>query len=813
MPEGPNTPPVEKAEDLRIGVYVCHCGLNIAGSVDCEAVSKYAATLPNVAVSRDYLYMCSDPGQDMLQKDIRESRLNRIVVASCSPRLHEPTFRKAAEAAGLNRYLVEMANIREHCSWVHLREKDNATVKAKDLVRMAVSRASLLREQVEQTVPVRRTAAVIGAGVAGIQSALDLADAGYHVYLIEKEPSIGGRMAQIDKTFPTMDCSICILAPKMSEAGRHPNIEVITNSRVSHVGGYVGNFVVTVHKTPRYVTKDCTSCGDCSPACPVAVPNEFDMGLAARKAIYRPFAQAVPATFVIDRDLCLNKGHVIACERCVDACQRKAIDFNQRPEDVQLEVGTIIVATGAGTFDPARLEEYGYKRFPDVITTLEFERLINAGGPTKGHLLRLTTRETPKRVAFVQCVGSRDLQRGNPYCSNICCMETIKDALLIKEHWPEVGIDVYYMDIRAFGKGFEDLYRRAREEGVRFIRGIPGEVTMNGDGTVRLVGENTLLQERYREDYEMVILSIGLEPQPDSTEVQRILTLSKSADGFFMEAHPKLQPVDTATKGIFLAGTAESPKDIKDSVTQACAAASRANILMAQGEIRVEALTATIHDAACTGCGLCVKVCPYNALWMDGEGKGRKARVVAAACAGCGACSAECMFDAIEMRHFTDAQIYAQIDAATAEDAQGKVVAFACNWCSYAGADFAGVSRMQYPPTVRIIRTMCSARVNPKFVRYALRRGAAAVLVSGCHLKDCHYISANYNTLRRVEKLWKELERKGVDRNRLHLEWFTAAEGQKFADKVKEMKAVVAGVTPDEIAKGVKAYKERLDGR
>jgi len=545
----------------------------------------------------------------------------------------------------------------------------------------------------------------------------------------------------------------------------------------------------------------------------VAVPNEFDMGLAARKAIYRPFAQAVPATFVIDRDLCLNKGHVIACERCVDACQRKAIDFNQRPEDVQLEVGTIIVATGAGTFDPARLEEYGYKRFPDVITTLEFERLINAGGPTKGHLLRLTTRETPKRVAFVQCVGSRDLQRGNPYCSNICCMETIKDALLIKEHWPEVGIDVYYMDIRAFGKGFEDLYRRAREEGVRFIRGIPGEVTMNGDGTVRLVGENTLLQERYREDYEMVILSIGLEPQPDSTEVQRILTLSKSADGFFMEAHPKLQPVDTATKGIFLAGTAESPKDIKDSVTQACAAASRANILMAQGEIRVEALTATIHDAACTGCGLCVKVCPYNALWMDGEGKGRKARVVAAACAGCGACSAECMFDAIEMRHFTDAQIYAQIDAATAEDAQGKVVAFACNWCSYAGADFAGVSRMQYPPTVRIIRTMCSARVNPKFVRYALRRGAAAVLVSGCHLKDCHYISANYNTLRRVEKLWKELERKGVDRNRLHLEWFTAAEGQKFADKVKEMKAVVAGVTPDEIAKGVKAYKERLDGR
>ena len=336
---------------------------------------------------------------------------------------------------------------------------------------------------------------------------------------------------------------------------------------------------------------------------------------------------------------------------------------------------------------------------------------------------------------------------------------------------------------------------------------------MNGDGSVHLVGENTLLQERYAEDYEMVILSIGLEPQQDSTDVQRILNLSKSADGFFLEAHPKLQPVDTPTKGIFLAGTAESPKDIKDSVTQACAAASRANILMAKGKINVEALTPIVHDDLCTGCAMCVKVCPYNAIYMEGEGKGRKARIVEAACAGCGACGAECMFGALEMRHFTDEQILAQIDAVTTENADEKVVAFACNWCSYAGADFAGVSRMQYPPNVRIIRTMCSARVSPKFVRYALRRGAAAVLVSGCHLKDCHYITANYNTKRRVDKLWQELKRKGVDAKRVQLEWFTAAEGQKFADKIKELKTVVATVTPEEIAKGQKAYKERLDGR
>jgi len=811
MPEG--SPEPAPPEELRIGVYVCHCGLNIAGSVDCEAVAKFAETLPGVALARDYRYMCSDPGQEMLRKDIAEKRLNRLVVASCTPRLHEPTFRSAAEAAGLNRYLVEMANIREHCSWVHLREKDEATAQAKDLVRMAVARAALLQEQVEKTVPVRRSVAVIGAGVAGIQASLDLANSGYRVHLIEKDPSIGGRMAQIDKTFPTMDCSICILAPKMSEAGRHPNIQILTNSEVTAVAGYVGNFDVTVLKKPRYVLKSCTACGDCARACPVVAPNEFDMGLAARKAIYTPFAQAVPSTYIVDRDLCLNKGHVIACERCIQACNAKSIDFTMRPEEVVLEVGTIVVATGAATFDAARLEEFGYRRYPDVITTLEFERLINAGGPTKGHLLRPSSRTQPKRVAFVQCVGSRDLQRGNPYCSNICCMETIKDSLLIKEHWPDVSIDVYYMDIRAFGKGFEDLYRRARDEGVRFIRGIPGEVTANGDGSLHLVGENTLLQEMYREDYEMVILSIGLEPREDSTEVQRLLTLSKSADGFYMEAHPKLQPVDTPTKGVFLAGCAESPKDIKDSVTQACAAASRANILMTRGEINVEALTPLIHDASCTGCGMCAKVCPFHAIQMEGEGKGRKARVIEAACAGCGACGAECMFSAIEMRHFTDAQIFSMIDAATAENADKKAVVFACNWCSYAGADFAGVSRMQYPANVRIIRTMCSARVSPRFVRYAFARGVAAVLVSGCHLKDCHYINANYNTQKRVEKLWKELERKKIDTRRLRLEWFTAAEGQKFADTIKEIGKVVASVPPEEIARSVTAYKGKLDGR
>ena len=788
------------SDDIRIGVYVCHCGLNIAGSVDCEEVAKFASTLPHVVVSKDNRYTCSDQGQELIKNDIREHKLNRVVVASCSPRLHEPTFRRACEEAGLNKYLFEMANIREQCSWVHLYAKEEATEKAKDLVRMAVAKAALLEPATEMEVPIIKKALVVGGGVAGIQAALDLADTGYKVYLVEKEPSIGGRMAQIDKTFPTMDCSICILAPKMSDAGRHPNIELLTNSEVKEVKGYIGNFKVQVLKKPRYVTKDCTACGDCSKECPATAPNEFDVGLATRRAIYTPFAQAVPSTYIIDRNLCLNKDNIITCDKCIKACEREAINFDMKPETVELNVGTIIVATGADVYDPASLVDYGYTRFPNVITSLEFERLINAGGPSGGRLIRPSDVQVPDTVAFVQCVGSRSEKSGHFYCSNVCCMNTIKDSLLIKEHWPNTKIYVFYVDIRAYGKGFEDLYKRAKKEGVVFIRGLPAEIVEDRKTqNLRLRGENTLSKELYNVEAGIVILSIGIEPRRDSEIIQHFFTLSKTADGFFMEAHPKLRPVDTPTGGVFLAGCAEAPKDIKDSVTQASAAAARAGILMAKGKVAVEAITPRIMIEKCTVCGLCARACPYNAITVDKEAK--KTEIVEAACAGCGTCGAECPFDALIMRHFTDDQIIAQIEAATEQDADKKIVAFCCNWCSYAGADFAGVSRMQYPTNVRIIRTMCSGRVAPKFVQHAFARGAAAVLVSGCHLGDCHYINANYQTLKRVEKLWKKMERLGLDKNRLQLVWVTAAEGEKFASKIKEMQDIVKSVSKEEIEK------------
>jgi len=794
-------------EELRIGVYVCHCGKNIAGSVDCADVSDYASKLPNVVVSKHNLYTCSDPGQETIKKDIKEHNLNRVVVASCTPRLHEPTFRRTIEEAGLNKYLFEMANIREHCSWVHMHEPKKATEKAKDLVRMSVARAALIEPQQEAVVSVERKVLVLGGGVAGIQAALDLADTGYKVYLVEKTPSIGGKMAQIDKTFPTMDCSICILAPKMSDVGKHPNIELLTNSEVTDVGGYIGNFKVTVKKKPKYVKKECTTCGDCVDVCPVEVPNEFEVGLTGRKAIYIPFAQAVPAKYLIDEKNCIGLGEN-TCAKCKEVCGPDAIDFNDKSEEVEFDVGTIIVATGLDVFDPVALMEYGYLRFPNTITSLEFERLINAGGPTGGRLVRPSDMNIPKTVAFIQCIGSRSDSRGNPYCSNVCCMNTIKDALLIKEHWSDVKIYVFYIDIRAFGKGFEDLYRRAKEEGVIFIRGLPAELIEDKKSkNLWLVGENTLEKKIYTVNAGLVVLSVGLRPRDDSGKVQQLLRLSKTSDGFFMEAHPKLRPVDTPTGGVFLAGCAEGPKDIKDSVTQASAAAARAGILMAKGEVTVEAITPTVLPGKCMGCGLCARVCPYNAITVDKEKK--LATVAEAACAGCGTCGAECPFNAIEMRHFTNEQIYAQIDAATDEDAEKKIIAFCCNWCSYAGADFAGVSRMQYPPSVRIIRTMCSGRISPKFVERAFARGAAAVLVAGCHLNDCHYINANYQTKRRVEKLWKKMERLGLDKNRLQLAWISAAEGERFASKIREMQRIVEGANKKEIEKTVECLTPR----
>jgi heterodisulfide reductase subunit A len=595
----------------------------------------------------------------------------------------------------------------------------------------------------------------------------------------------------------------------MTDAGRHPNITLLTMSEVKEITGFVGNFHVRILKRARYVNeKECTACGDCVPVCPVIVPDEFNMGLSSRRAIYSPFPQAVPSVYAVDITQCLGHNPII-CGKCIEACKKRCIDFDMNDEELEFDVGTIIVATGMEPYDPRILDEYGYARFENVLTSMELERLINAGGPTSGKVIRLTDSRVPKSVAFIQCVGSRSQRRGRPYCSNVCCMNTVKSTIMLKEHYPEMDIEVFYIDIRAFGKGFEDLFRRSKGMGVRYIRGLPGDIKQDAaSGNLVLTVENTATNKLDTHRAEMVVLAVGLEPTSDMKVIQEMLALQTTSDGFYLEAHPKLQPVDSATRGIFFAGCAEGPKDIKDSVTQASAAVARAMRLMNPGTLTVEAITAAVDPELCTSCGVCAKVCPYNAITVDTKAK-TAAEVIVAACAGCGTCAAECPVLAISMNHYTDAQIEAQIDSILEKDAARRILVFACNWCSYAGADFAGVSRLHYPPNTRLIRTMCSGRVHEKFIWRAFERGAAAVLVSGCHIGDCHYINANQWTERRVKRIWKKMEKLGMRTERLGLEWISAAEGLRFQQVMERMEQIRQGVTPEEIAESVRVLKKQ----
>jgi heterodisulfide reductase subunit A len=597
------------------------------------------------------------------------------------------------------------------------------------------------------------------------------------------------------------------LGPKAIDAGRHPNIELLTYSEVADVAGYIGNFTVTIRKKARYVDLDlCNSCGDCAEVCPQVAPDEYQMGLSSRKAIYIPFPQAVPCNYILDMDTCLGN-NPIACGKCADVCEKEAIDFDDADELVTREVGAIIVAIGLDVYDPTEMDEYGYTRFDNVITSMEFERLICAGGPTMGHFVRPSDHERPKRIGFIQCVGSRNPSIGRPYCSNICCMNTVKDTLLLADHYPDTENFVFYQDIRAFGKSFEDMFQRSKEAGTRYIRGLPGDIEEDPEtGALTVTVENTTSGGLERHELDMVVLSVGVIPAADRDKIAGLLTLSKTSDGFYMESHPKLKPVDAPTRGVYFAGFCESPKDIKDSVCQAGAASSRAGALLNAGEIKIEAITSVIDPEACSMCGICASVCPYGAItWHKKE----VATVVEAACAGCGACGAACTFGAITMRHFTDDQLIGQVRAVLAEKPEDKVFVFACNWCSYAGGDMAGISRIKYPSTNRVVRTMCSARVSDEMVLEAFRCGAPVVLVSGCHYADCHYIDANRQTVKRMQKLWNKLERAGVRPERLQLEWISAAEGQKFAKVMQQMEDKRALVTKEEIEHAKEALKPK----
>ncbi len=594
------------------------------------------------------------------------------------------------------------------------------------------------------------------------------------------------------------------------DAGRHPNINLLTYSEIETIGGFIGNFEVTIRKKARYVDEnECNACGECEKICPVVAPDEFQEGFSSRKAIHMPFPQAVPSVFILNDKDCL--GHnPIACGKCADVCEKNCIDFDMKDETINLKVGAVVVATGMDVYDPTVMDEYGYTRFENVITSMEFERLISAGGPTEGHFIRPTDHKTPKRIAFIQCVGSRSHSPlGNPYCSNICCMNTVKDSLLLKDHYPDTEISVFYIDIRAFGKGFEDLYVRSKQAGVQYIRGLPGEIFEDPKTkNLTMLVEDTVANTVVNHEFDLVVLSVGVIPRRDSGLVQKLLTLSRTEDGFFMESHPKLKPVDAPTGGVYFAGCAEFPKDVKDSVTQASAAAARAQILLNAGEINVEAITSVCDESLCEFCGICVTACPFNAITGGDRKTKTPAQIIEAACKGCGTCAAECNFGAISMKHFEDDQIMAQVDAIVQNNRMEKIVTFACNWCSYAGADLAGLSRLQYPTSQRVIRTMCSGRVDSKFILHAFEEGAPMVLVSGCHYADCHYIDANRWTVKRVDKLWDKLEKLGIRPERLQLEWISAAEGQKWKRTMNDLDSMLSQVTQEEVEHTMKVLKE-----
>ncbi len=656
----------------RIGVFVCHCGTNIAATVDVEKVVEAIKNEPGVVHAEDYQYMCSEAGQSKIQEAIKEKHLTGVVVCSCSPRMHENTFRKAVEKAGLNPYMLEIANIREHCSRIH-KNREEATEKAIILARAAVAKVHLNAPLQPGESKVVKRALVIGGGIAGIQTALDIADAGYEVDIVEKTPSIGGRMSQLDKTFPTLDCSACILTPKMVEASAHERINLFTYSEVEKVSGFVGDFKVDIRKKARSVDMSkCTGCGVCSQKCPSKkTPSEFNRGLGTRSAIYTPFAQAIPNVPVIDREHCI-KFQTGKCGLCSKVCAAGAIDYTQEDEIVTREYGAIVVATGFDMIKLDKFGEYSYDTCPDVITSLEFERLTNAAGPTKGHLERLSDHKAPKSVTFIQCVGSRDTTcRGKSYCSKICCMYTAKHAMLIRDKYPDVQVNVFYIDVRTPGKNFDEFYRRAVEEyGVNYIKGQVGKVA-EVDGHLRVQAVDLIDNRRIMLDTDLVVLAAAIEPDPSVRKLATMLTASIDTNNFLTEAHPKLRPVESPTAGIFLSGVCQGPKDIPETVSQAGAAAAKVIGLLAKDKLVTNPCTAKPDERYCNGCRSCEKVCPYGAityekkLGMDHGVKEERmvASVNSALCQGCGACTVACPSGAMDLQGFSNRQLIAEVDA------------------------------------------------------------------------------------------------------------------------------------------------------
>jgi heterodisulfide reductase subunit A len=649
---------------VRVGVFICHCGNNIAGTVDVAKVAEEARKMHGVVFATTYMYTCSEPGQEEIREAIKRENLDRVVVAACSPRMHELTFPRTIEKAGLNRYFFEMANIREHISWIG-EDKELNTRKAVDAVRIAVEKVKQNKPLFPSFFEINKRVLVIGGGVAGMQAALDCADGGLEVVLVEKSPSVGGMMARLDKTFPTVDCSICILGPKMVDVAQHENIKLYAYSEIEEIKGYVGNYQISIRKKATYVDwNKCTGCGECMEKCPSRKAYDyFNFGVAPTRAINIPFPQAIPKKAKIDPDYCRQfiKGKCGVCEKF---CPVGAINFEMEDEIVTEEVGAIIVATGYGLIDLNKLPEYGGGRYPDVISGIQYERLLNASGPTSGHIVRPSDHTEPKTVVFVSCAGSRDKSVGIPYCSNFCCMYIAKQAILTRDHIPDSQVFVFYMDIRSPGKGYDEFTRRAQEEyGVKYIRGRVSRIYPKGNKMI-VKGADTLLGTQVEVEADLVVLGTAVTSSPGAAELAEKLRISYDPYGFYVESHPKLRPVETNTSGVFLAGACQGPKDIPASVGQGSAAASKVLSLFSRDTLESDPQVAQVNINVCVGCRKCIRTCPFGAIEEE-ELRGGKivAKVIETVCGGCGVCTSTCPCGAIQLQQFTDNQLLAEVNA------------------------------------------------------------------------------------------------------------------------------------------------------
>ena len=765
----------------KVGVFICRCGGNISDTVDCDHLREKASKWSYVVVARVEDYLCSKPSQDRLVEAIKSRGLDRVVVACCTPRMHLSTFHDAMRRAGLNPYMLEFVNIREQCSWVHADDKEAATKKALRLLKGGYERCLELEPLEPMEEPCRKEVLVIGGGIAGITCSLELADKGYKVYLVEKGPSIGGNMAKLTKVFPTLDCAQCILTPKMAEVSRHPNITLLTLSEVENIEGYPGNYTVKVKVKPRGVdVSKCAGCGICSKACPVEVDDEYNENRSKRKAIYVPFPQAVPYAYVIDFSACTR------CGACIEKCPRDAIRLDEEESQLELKVGGVVVAVGYELLDAKLLEDYGYGQYPDVITMMELERLTSLFGPTKGLLRKFSDQSEVKKIAIVLCAGSRDRNRYVPYCSKVCCMYSLKQAVLLREQFG-VEVWIFYTDIRAAGKGYEELYVKAQESGVVFVRGRVAEIR-RGEHGLLVRAENTLLGKVMEEEFDLVALATPMIPPSGLRQLADKVSLPIGEDGFIQEKHPKLGPVDLLRAGIYACGCALGPRDVRDSVADALAASSRVDTFLRRGVVISSPEKPWVYWEQCDGCGACMEVCPIAAI----ELKEGKAAVKVVSCIGCGACIPACPKSAIDFKNYTRRQLEAQLKGLLAEKREGDVVivAFVEKNIAYTGLDFLGLDRVNYPAETLPIAIPSSAILGRDLLLKAFMLGADGIVV----IEGQKWVDEAFRW--RFEEALASLEEAGVESTRVYYSLIELPAYRKIADILRTHTSMVRDLGP-----------------